>query len=52
MVSLAYDTPTNVQFQFLQWRPLYWFGQGASPTRNPDLSLAEAPVLTTPATRW
>jgi peptide/nickel transport system substrate-binding protein len=43
MVSLAYDTPTNVQFQYLQWRPLYWFGQGSSPSLNPERSLAEQP---------
>ncbi|HUZ55717.1 MAG TPA: peptide ABC transporter substrate-binding protein [Streptosporangiaceae bacterium] len=45
MVSLAYDTPTNVQFQFLQFRPLYWFGQGSSPSMNPQLSVAEPPVF-------
>src|SRR5262249_43306905 len=43
MVSLAYDLPTNIQFQYLQFRPLYWFGQGSSPSLNPDLSLAEQP---------
>lgn len=43
MVALAYDTPTNVQFQFLQFRPLYWFGQGSSPSLNPGLSLAAPP---------
>jgi peptide/nickel transport system substrate-binding protein len=44
MVSLAYDTPTNLQLQYLMWRPLYWFGQGTSPTMNPQLSLADPPV--------
>lgn len=28
------------QFQFLMYRPLYWFGSGASPVVNPKLSLA------------
>jgi peptide/nickel transport system substrate-binding protein len=44
MVSLAYDTPTNLQLQYLMWRPLYWFGQGTSPTMNPKLSVAYPPV--------
>ena len=44
MVSLAYDLPSNIQFQYLQFRPLYWFGQGSSPSLNPGLSLAEQPV--------
>jgi len=26
------------------YRPLYWFGNGASPTLNTSLSLADAPV--------
>jgi peptide/nickel transport system substrate-binding protein len=44
MVSLSVDTPTNLQFQYLMYRPLLWFGKGSEPTRNPDLSLAEEPV--------
>jgi peptide/nickel transport system substrate-binding protein len=27
------------------WRPLYWFGEGASLSYNPKLSIAEAPVF-------
>lgn len=44
MVSLAYDTPTNLQFQYLMYRPLFWFGHGATPAMDASLSLAEAPV--------
>jgi len=46
MVSLTYDTPTNLQFQYLMYRPLYWFGQGTQPTMNTSLSLAAPPVYT------
>ena len=46
MVSLTYDTPTNLQFQYLMYRPLYWFGQGSQPTMNTSLSLATPPVYT------
>jgi peptide/nickel transport system substrate-binding protein len=31
-------------FQYLLYRPLYWFGKGTSPYLNPTLSLAEPPV--------
>jgi peptide/nickel transport system substrate-binding protein len=31
-------------FQYLMYRPLYWFGNGSSPTLNVSLSLAAAPV--------
>jgi peptide/nickel transport system substrate-binding protein len=30
--------------QYLMYRPLYWFGNGADPTMNPSLSLADQPV--------
>ena len=44
-MSLAYFTVANInQFQYLMYRPLYWFGQGAQPTLNPSLSLAQNPV--------
>jgi len=46
LVSLAYDLPTNIQFQYLQFRPLYWFGQGSSPAMNTAPSLAAPPVYT------
>jgi peptide/nickel transport system substrate-binding protein len=45
--SLAYFSVTNLtQFQYLMYRPLYWFGQitTAAPTVNYSLSLANAPV--------
>ena len=31
-------------FQFQMWRPLYWFGNGVSPTLVPSMSLAYPPV--------
>ncbi len=44
-MSLAYFSVANInQFQFLMYRPLYWFGNGAQPTLNPSLSLAQNPV--------
>ena len=44
-MSLAYFSVANInQFQFLMYRPLYWFGNGRQPTLNPSLSLAESPV--------
>jgi peptide/nickel transport system substrate-binding protein len=43
--SSTYFTIGNAQeFQYLMYRPLYWFGNGASPTLNAGLSLANAPV--------
>lgn len=32
------------QFQFLMYRPLYWFGTGGSPSLNPEFSLASPPT--------
>jgi hypothetical protein len=44
-VSGTYSSTANIsEFQYLMYRPLYWFGNGASPTLNTSLSLAEAPV--------
>jgi peptide/nickel transport system substrate-binding protein len=44
-MNLAYFSVANInQFQFLMYRPLYWFGNGDQPTLNPSLSLAENPV--------
>jgi len=44
-MSLAYFTVANLnQFQYLMYRPLFWFGEGAQPTLNPSLSLADNPV--------
>jgi peptide/nickel transport system substrate-binding protein len=30
-------------FQYLMYRPLYWFGSGVNPYLNPELSLADPP---------
>src|ERR1022692_4912625 len=32
------------QFQFLMYRPLYWFGQGATAGENPSLSVGGNPT--------
>ena len=43
--SSSYFSVVNAEdFQYLMYRPLYWFGNGASPTLNTSLSLADAPV--------
>jgi len=43
--SSAYFSVVNSEdFQYLMYRPLYWFGNGASPTLNTSLSLADPPV--------
>jgi peptide/nickel transport system substrate-binding protein len=43
-MSLAFFSVANInQFQELMYRPLYWFGQGATPNINPSLSLAQPP---------
>jgi peptide/nickel transport system substrate-binding protein len=45
--SSTYFSTVNAQeFQYLMYRPLYWFGNGASPTLNLSLSLANPPVYT------
>jgi peptide/nickel transport system substrate-binding protein len=42
--SLQYFSVTNMnQFQMLMYRPLYWFGKGATPNLNLQLSLASNP---------
>ena len=42
---LSYFSVTNLsQFQMLMYRPLYWFGQGATPNLNLSLSLAQNPT--------
>jgi len=44
---LQYFSTTNFQqFMNLMYRPLYWFGQGATPNLNPSLSLASTPQYT------
>jgi peptide/nickel transport system substrate-binding protein len=41
----SYISVSNTDlFQYLMYRPLYWYGNGASPTLNTALSLANAPV--------
>jgi peptide/nickel transport system substrate-binding protein len=43
--SSSFISVTNQnEFQWLMYRPLYWFGNGTQPTVNPSLSLANAPV--------
>jgi len=43
--SSTYFSSVNAQeFQYLMYRPLYWFGNGASPTLNTGLSLANPPA--------
>jgi peptide/nickel transport system substrate-binding protein len=44
-MSLEFFSVANSeQFQYLMYRPLYWFGQGATPNLNPSLSLADNPT--------
>jgi peptide/nickel transport system substrate-binding protein len=43
--SAAYFTVANLPwFQYLMFRPLYWFGQGGQPVANESLSLAKLPT--------
>ena len=43
-MSIQYETTSNTTtFQSLMYRPLYWFGKGASPAVNYSLSLADPP---------
>jgi peptide/nickel transport system substrate-binding protein len=45
-MGCAYASVNNInQFQSLMFRPLYWFGLGASATFQPSLSLASRPVF-------
>jgi len=45
--SSTYFSVVNAEyFQYLMYRPLYWFGNGSSPTLNTSLSVAEAPQYT------
>lgn len=43
MGSAYYTVWNNDTFQFMMYRPLYWFGKGSSPDLNPTLSLAAVP---------
>ena len=43
--SSSVSSTANIsEFQYLMYRPLYWFGSGVNPTLNTSLSLASAPV--------
>lgn len=45
-MSASYDSVQNTdQFQYLMYRPLYWFGVGEKPILNPSISLAAPPVF-------
>jgi peptide/nickel transport system substrate-binding protein len=45
--ALQYFSVTNLsQFQMLMYRPLYWFGKGATANLNLSLSLAQNPKYT------
>jgi peptide/nickel transport system substrate-binding protein len=40
----TYISTINIQdFQYLMYRPLYWYGNGAAPTLNTSLSVAQPP---------
>jgi len=44
-MGLQYFSVSNINnFQFLMYRPLYWFGNGSTPNLNPSLSLANNPT--------
>jgi peptide/nickel transport system substrate-binding protein len=44
-MGLQFFSVSNINnFQFLMYRPLYWFGNGSTPNLNPSLSLASQPV--------
>jgi peptide/nickel transport system substrate-binding protein len=45
-ISSTYISDQNLfDFQYLMYRPLYWFGVGAQPTLNTSLSLADPPTF-------
>jgi peptide/nickel transport system substrate-binding protein len=39
-----FSTGTINTFQYLMWRPLYWYGNGVHPVVSPSKSLASPPV--------
>lgn len=44
-MSLAHFSVSNIsQFQYLMYRPLYWFGTNGQPSLNTSLSLANPPT--------
>ncbi len=40
-----YSTGTINTFQYLMWRPLYWYGNGVRPVVVPSMSLADPPAF-------
>jgi peptide/nickel transport system substrate-binding protein len=42
--SVDYNVYNLDDFQYLLYRPLYWFGKGTTPYLNPTLSLAKPPT--------
>ena len=45
-MSSTFASDVNLfNFQYLMYRPLYWFGVGAQPTFNSSLSLADQPTF-------
>jgi peptide/nickel transport system substrate-binding protein len=45
-VSSTYISDLNIfDFEYLMYRPLYWFGNGVQPTLNTSLSLANPPTF-------
>jgi peptide/nickel transport system substrate-binding protein len=45
MSSSVISDVNMFDFQYLMYRPLYWFGNGGQPTVNYSLSLANPPVI-------
>ena len=46
LASLKYFSVANLtQFQFLMYRPLYWFGENGQVKLNPQLSIANPPTF-------
>lgn len=46
LVSSVNSSAANInQFQFLMYRPLYWFGDNNKPSVNYDMSIGRAPVF-------
>lgn len=39
-----FSTSNSQDFEWLMWRPLYWYGTGGTPAINPALSLGDMPV--------
>jgi peptide/nickel transport system substrate-binding protein len=46
MASAVVSNVNLFDFQYLMYRPLYWFGTGDQPSVNASLSLANLPVVT------